>query len=331
MVMKTARRSGPLSTPVIVVAAIVILAIIYLLVQNPSVEQISSNKTVTLAVNSSFNFDLPSNSSIASIFLASASNSSALLYLSKVPVLEKEVLIVPLNKGSTVNISVYGSPNADLQVSFVSGSSKGAVISLYSIPKNLNIRPATLQFLNSTSFGKTVSTTTISSNQSTAPTTTANGASTTVAATTTVVAVNASAKALQEANNSATGTLIVNYNKLYTKAATQCTPSAYNSTYITKHGSSPKGPNTYANSTQVVPTSIFATVKTISPTLYNVTYTARISIGNLNSLQLQINSTTQFVSSYTFEGVFQDQTYNTALQQYQALNQSTNPCSPYVP
>jgi hypothetical protein len=85
----TARRCGPLSTPLMVVGLIIVLAIAYLLLQGSSVQQISSNKTITLAVNSSFNFDLPSNSNASSVFLASSSSSTALLYLSRLPVLEK--------------------------------------------------------------------------------------------------------------------------------------------------------------------------------------------------------------------------------------------------
>jgi hypothetical protein len=238
---------------------------------------------------------------------------------------------VPLTKGQVVNISVYGSPNADLQISLVSGTSGSAVISLQQIPKSLNIRPQTLQFLNSTSFGRTVqaSTTTVSANvvQST-QTTTVTGSS---SATTTVKAANASLTALEDANSTVDGTLMVNFNKLYSKAAAQCTPSEYDSLYASEQNSVPKGPNSFANVTQAVPKSIFAKVKAVSATIYNITYVATISIGNLNALQLQINTTTQLVKSSSFEGIFQDQSYTSVLSQYQGFNESSNPCAVYVP
>ena len=334
MAFQNSRRPNPMLLPGAVVAIVAILLIAgYFLYQGPGPQQISSNKTITMPINSSFNFYLPSNKTAASLYLVSSSNSSALLYLSRTPVLEKNVMIIPLIKGGIVNISIYGSPYADMQISMVSGSYKSAVISLFDIPKNLDIRPATLQFLNASSSGSGLpSTTTTVSGVSTAPTTTAGLTSS--ASTTTVPAKNPTQQALIYSNESVEGTLIVNYNHLYSLAASKCTPSAYNNTYVLKHSTLPTGPNTYANATQVVPTSIFAQVKQISPTLYNITYVAEIknaSIGNLDALQLQINTTTQFVRTYTFEGIFEGLTYSSALQQYQALNASTNPCSPYVP
>lgn len=324
MALKAIRH--PLLNSRTALGVVIVIIIIYLLLQSTAAPTIKSNRTVTLPVNSSFNFNLPDNSTVSSIYLASSSNSSATLYISKVPVLERDLFQVTLQKGATVNISAYGGTNADLQIQFLSGGAKSAIISLSYIPKNLNIQPSTLHALNSTPFGKQT-TTTIS------PTTTAGGtkqsSSTTV--TTTVKAQNMTQQALIDANSSSEGVLVVNYNHLYTTAAAQCTPSAYNSTYRTKHSHSPSGASSFANVTVAVPTSIYATVKPQSSTLYNITYTAVIPIGNLPALKMQINTTTQFVISYGFVGIFQGETYNTALSQYQALNQSTNPCSPYVP
>lgn len=328
------RKPGPAITlPKIVIGLVVILVIAYLLFNGSGAQLISSNKTVTLALNSSINFYLPDNNTVASLFLAQSSNSSILLYLSKTPVLEKNILMLPMQKGNVANLSVYGSQYADLQVSMVSSTPTGAIISLSTIPKNLNIRPAILQLLNSTSFGKTITaTTTIPTNsQSTTIIPSGGLSTTTIAATTTVPpSVNATALALLDANKSIYGVLMTNYNKLYIKAATTCTPTLYNSSFRISQGYAPTGPNSFANATLAVPSSITASVKKVPGGLYNVTYTAVIPIGNLPALLLQINTTTQFVSSYSFLGVFQGTNYGTALQQYQALN-SSSACSPYIP
>ncbi len=327
MALHPIRHSSPLNLQTGIVAILIVIVIAYFLFSGSSVQKISSNKTVSLLVNSSFNFNLPDNTTPASIFLASSSNNSATIYLSTLPVLEKNLYQITLQRGSSINVSVYNSPNADLQIGFVAGGLKSGSISLIYIPSNLNVKPAALQALNSTSFGKGGATTTIS--QST-QTTTIKG-TTTTAPTTTVKSQNVTQQALIDANNSIEGTLIVNYNRLYTTAAAKCTPSAYNTTYITKHSHAPSGPNSFANVTLAVPTSLYETATKAAGNVYNVTYTAVIPIGNLPALKMQINTTTQFVGTYSFVGIFQGETYDTALSQYQGLNQSTNPCSPYVP
>ena len=328
------RKPGPAITlPKIVIGLAVILVIVYLLFQGSGAQLISSNKTVNLALNSSINFYLPDNNTVASLFLAQSSNSSILLYLSKTPVLEKNILLLPMQKGTVANLSVYGSQYADMQVSMVSGASTGAVISISTIPKNLNIRPAILQLLNSTSFGKAITaTTTIPTNSQSTTTTPSPGSSATTIASTTIVppSVNGTTLALLDANKSIYGALMFNYNKLYIKAATTCTPSLYNSSFRISQGHAPAGPNSFANATLAVPSSITASAKKVPGGLYNVTYTATIPIGNLPAMLLQINTTTQFVSSYSFIGIFQGDNYGTALQQYQALN-SSSACSPYIP
>lgn len=323
MAFKTSSHSGILTTTNIAIAVVILIIIAYVILQSSNAQLISSNKTLTLNTNSSFNFDLPDNSSVASIFLASSSNSSITLYMSMVPVLEKKIMVIYVQKGALVNVSVYGSPYADLQVGFTSGGYKAAQITLAYIPKNLDVRPSALQLLNSTS-----------ASQSTTTTISVNTQTTTVqqqTSATTTVFVNKTLQALSEANSSTEGTLMVNYNTLYTKADTQCTPTVYNTTYIEKHSYAPTGPNTYANVTVAVPTSIFATITPISSTIYNITYTAVIPIGNLPAMTMQINSTSKAVISYGFVGIFEGDSFTTALQQYQALNASTNPCSPYVP
>ncbi len=283
MAFKHVKKSNPLLMPALALIVIIALVAAYIAVQTPTAEQITSNKTITLSLNSSYNFMLPGNSTIASIFLASSSNAGAVLYLSKVPVLEKDIVIVPLSKGTPVNISVYGLQYADLQVYLVSSNSKNATISLAAIPKNLDINPETFQFLEATSFGSNQAKTSGITPNYTSITTTLQ-ASTTSTTVTSVPSANAVQQAISYANSSVEGTLIVNYNHLYERAASQCVPPAYNNTYVPKHASVPKGQNTFYNVTPAIPTSIFVRATQISPTLYNMTYTAVISIGNLPAL-----------------------------------------------
>ncbi|MDE1768663.1 MAG: hypothetical protein KGH67_01795 [Candidatus Micrarchaeota archaeon] len=309
-----------------VAIAVVVIVIAFLLLQPSGVATINSNNTVTINLNSTYNFKLPDNNSVASLYLASSSGSGATLYLSKLPVLENNIFVVPLQKGTVVNVSVYGGSAADLQISLISSAATGAIVSLYYIPHNLNLHPASLQMLGSSSVGQTTAPTTTVPSLTTSPQQT-----TTIQATTTVPKLNASGTALADANSSIYGVLANNYKTLYLKEASQCTPSTYNSTYITKHQTSPKGPNTFQNVSIATPTSIVSSIKQLSATLYNITYVAVIGIGNTPSLVIEINSTTKFVKTYTFEGIFQGMTYSDALTQYQAFNQSSNPCELYVP
>ncbi len=325
MAFKTARHyRHHLSNPKVVFAVLVIIVLLFIFISLPNIPTISSNKDVQFSTNSSFNFRLPGNSSIVSVFLASSSNSSSTVYISKIPVLERHIQVARLQKGTPVNVSLYGSGYADLQMLMKSGTANNATISLSYIPNNLRISPTVLQYLNSTSFGKT----TITIPTTVYTTSTQTSTSTVV---TTAPVTNQTLQALIYANQSEEGALMVNYDKLYRRAASQCTPSQYNNTYAQKHGTVPKGPSTFANVTMASPKAIFSSVpQKVTGDVYLVTYTAQIPIGNLGAMQLQINALTRAVTSYTFLGIFQGFTFSTALQNYQAMNLSTNPCMPYI-
>lgn len=307
----------------VVAAAIIAIAVIAFFVLNGT-PVLSSNATISLNKNASYDFLVSGSSNLSSIFLASSSDSGATFYAGVSPVLSNPIKVITLSTGQMANISTGSSAYSSLQITLISSNPSSVKLMLTYIPKNLYIRQTPgVSLLGGP---PTTQATTVPATTTTMPAaTTANGKTT---ATTTISASSGTADAVQIANQTSDGQLMVQWNTLYAKEAATCTESNYNTDFAKVYNQVPSGPMTFANSSRYVPHGISASAVQAAPGIYNVTYTALISAGNMKVLVLKLNVTGQFVITSAFSGLFKS--YSDALTLYQDANISSDPCSAYV-
>ncbi len=309
----------------VLVVAIVIIAIavagFFLLSGIPT---LSANSTVSLNLNSSYDFRLAGDNNVSAVFLAKSSNSSATVYVGVSPVLSNPIKVVSLSRGQIVNVSTGTSAYSNLQLTLLSSSPQSSRLVLSYIPKDLYIKlspgitllggNASMQQTTVKATTTIAATTTVAQSKTTAPTTTA--------------ASNPLVQAVQVANTTSDGQLMVQWNALYVREASTCTQNAYNTAFAKTYNQVPSGPQTFANTSIYVPHGISAGAALVSPGVYNITYTALITAGNMKILMLELNVSGQYVTSSRFSGLFKS--YSDALQLYQTANVSNAPCSAYV-
>ncbi|MCL4364703.1 MAG: hypothetical protein M1569_00950 [Candidatus Marsarchaeota archaeon] len=314
--------SPGLAKKILVIAAVVIaIAVIAFFALNGT-PVLSSNATISLNKNTSYDFLVSGDSNLSSIFLASSSSSGATFYAGVSPVLSNPIKVITLSPGQMANISTESFTYSNLQITLISSNPSSARLMLTYIPKNLYIRQSSgVSLLGGPA--------TVQTTKATATTTTLPAATTVnVKATTTISASSGTAVAVQVANQTGDGQLMVQWNTLYTKEASTCTESNYNSTFAKAYNQVPTGPMTFANSSRYVPHGISASAVQVAPDIYNVTYTALISAGNMKVLVLKLNVTGQFAITSAFSGLFKS--YSDSLTLYQDANISGDPCSAYV-
>ncbi|MDE1846240.1 MAG: hypothetical protein KGH53_03100 [Candidatus Micrarchaeota archaeon] len=303
-----------------VVAALIVIAVAYFgFSGSSSVSHISAAQSFTIPLNGTVYFTLLNGTSVSSIFLQGSSNSSALFYVSGTPILVKPIVVASILKGTAQNISTTLGTSANLNVLLVSSTAGQATITLTPLPATLGIKvsPSVAVITPSVVLqGGTFSTPTTTTVTTSIPTTTVAGsattATTTVAttATTTVASTIPTAQVMAYANATVLGNLIKNFKALYISGQS-CTSSLYNSTYRTKLGSAPSGPNVYSSIVTVTPTDATFSISQVGTTLYNVTYSlvapSASAAGAAVVLEINNNNgaliTTNFVSTGPWRGL----------------------------
>jgi len=308
--------------PVIAAAAIIAIVIIGVAAAVAGmVPTVSSSATITLQKGHASTFYLPDTGSASSVYLSSATGSGAVLYVGHDPVLSSPITVAVLSSGQSVNVSTTKASYANLQIRLVSSTAGAATITLTYVPSSLGI---------ATSYGLSTLNGSVPQ-QSTLATSTVQTTSTAATTqTTTVRATNLTQAALELANATSYGVLINQYKVLYERDAAACTRAQYDIAYSQAFGSVPSGPNTFANVSMAVPTTIRSSITKVSGDLYNITYSSVSGIGVSPALAIRFNSTGQYVVTSKFVGIFVGQTYATAMSCYQSLNVS-NTCLTYLP
>lgn len=273
---------------------------------------------------------------VSVLYLQKVQNSSSVFYVSSVPILSGPISAVQIAAGSGINVSTEGSATANLNIALLASNSSGARVKLTPITSSLSIRVSssvTLLSLPSFGFG--------TSNKSSGFTVTSTAATTSavttsVAATTTIANTTAAKEqqALSLANTTGPGSLMVKYKVLY-QAVSGCTPSLYNSTYLSQIHVPPGGPSAYANVTPITPTNITTHVaQTANPDNFLVTYSTAtptpLPVGSV-ALSMGINVSSSAIVNVTFKGIFQGLNYTKVNNGYAIQAAVGNACGALIP
>lgn len=314
----------------IVIAAIaVVIAIGLVLGFSESAPTITTSTTVTLLKNASYDFLIPSYSNVSSVYLAQASNSSAIIYIGKSPLLLNSIALINLSSGIGASLSLSGSGSADLGIALVSSNPKSATITLTYIPKDFGVGQSpniktfsagALGAFGGSSAGSPAATTTIQNPPATK--------AATISATTTVQNANPSAQALADANKTDIGQLAVGFNKVFQKENVLCTQSIYNNEFAATFGSAPSGPTTFKNASLVTPQGIISSESEVGTGIYNITYSESVASGNRQFAIVEYSLTGQNIVSSAFKGDF-GLNYNAVFSNYTTLNTTSDPCAAY--
>ena len=301
---------------VVITAVIIILVVIaaYAILSSGSgTRQIGQNYTFVLQKGSAQNLML-NNGKQFSVYLNYSTPSMANLYLSSIPIFQGQTTTMSIKKGQTANISISRSQYADIEIKLISSNNTGAVLSVVQIPADIKI-----------STGVSGAATTAAT---TATTTTGSTSTSTTQPTTTV---NTGALAISAFNKTSVGTLMSNYAALYS-ATQSCTPSLYNSTFISTQHSAPSGQNTYYNTSKVTPYEIISSAVEVSPGTYNITYTTvSKTLGSKAALNAQFTYPSNVTVTYAFTGLFSGLTYSQVESNYNSQDSIGNSCAALIP
>ena len=313
---------------IVIMAIAVVIAIGLVLGLSASAPTITTSTTVTLLKNASYDFLIPSYSNVSSVYLSQSSNSSAIIYVGKSPLLLNSISMINLSSGIGASISLSGSGSADLGIALVSSNPKSATLTLTYIPKDFGVGQSSniktlsagaLGAYGGPSAGSQAATTTIQNITTKA---------TTIPATTTVQNANPSAQALADVNKTDIGQLAVGFNKVFQKESALCTQSIYNNEFAATFGSAPSGPTTFRNTSLVTPQGIISSESEVGTGIYNITYSESVASGDRLFAIVEYSLTGQNIVSSEFKGDF-GLNYNAVLSNYTTLNTTSDPCAAY--
>lgn len=316
-----------------VIAIVAIIAVLFLAGSNGAT-QVSSSKNLTLGAQQSAYFTLPDTPSTYALYVQSSSAGSAVLYVSTLPVLSGRIAAFQISKGQMVNLSLGGSPVANLQVRLIAANSTESSIELSFIPRILNLKQSSgVSYINPSQGSNFTPTTTASGGNGSGKSTTV--ATTTAGSSTTTIPATTSAKALALANATTYGTLINNYKALYQKDKA-CVITAYDSEFNQYEGFAPYGPFSYGNVTPTVITNITAKASQLSAfggNAWNVTYTSYSpALGATPILTININAASGTLINASFVGpFFGGFSYSKVNSTYVFQNSVIGTCGAYLP
>ena len=329
------RRKGLQLGPIHVIAAIVILLILYYVGSSVffgnSTYSITGEQAVTVQINKSIFFTLANSSRVVVAFLANSTNSGATLYITDYPALSAPISALSMTSGSSFNVSSNAGKIADMHITLASSSPTQATFLLTPLLIGLGIRPSGgITVINPASLASgrlAIITTTV-----TTAVTTAGSSTTTVGSTTTINNVTVAQIAMPLVNATPLGSLMSKYKAIYIRDRA-CTPGLYNQTYISQFGTVPPAPNSFVNISQVTPTDLTFSVVRINPNTYNVTYSTVSSSQDTNgpALVLEYSTLSSSVVAQKFEGLYQGRNYTVLNQTYNFYNSINNNCGVFIP
>lgn len=318
---------------IIVVVVLIAAAAWFLFAGGAPVSQLSSPLNLVLQQNQSAYFRVGNSTAISVVSLRSPGNSSAVFYISDLPILNGPMSVVTILSGGGVNLSTSGSSYANINIALLSSNSTGARIKLTPLASSLSIRTSRgVSLVQPPSFfsqgpGVVVNVTI---------TTTAATSSTTVGSTSTILNTTSGriAAAYSIANASAPGALMLKLKALY-EADVHCNASTYNTTYLAQKSRLPTGPFTFVNVTPFVPTDITASAVQAVANNYLVTYStvAPSSLSSGPALLIGVNissATSSHILNVTFRGIFQGDNYTMVNSAYAVQSRIGNACAAYI-
>jgi hypothetical protein len=291
---------------------------------------ISTNSTISLARNASYNFHLAGDENVSSVQVVSTSATNSTVYLGRSPLLINNVVVLHLMQGQSENISLSGSSNADLNVRLASSTPQSATLILTYVPASLGIRVSSGVVLLSAIGSSTqppVTTTVNSGSTGQQSTSTVAQASTTVVATTTTAPqANQTAQAIMDVNTTTTGKIISGFSKIFAEQTLGCTKTIYDTEFANMYGMIPTGSMTFANTSPEVPEGILTNAVSVGNSVYNITYTEVVPVGNRPFAKLQYDMNGDYLISTTFDGDFGN-TYSAVYENYTNFNKTTDQCA----
>ncbi len=315
-----------------VVIVLIVAAAAYALTMAPQTYSVKSNGTLSVAPNSSVYLALSDGRKL-SLFVSQASNSSAIVYLSPVPVLGSQVMEFVMYPRSIVNVSTTYSTKADLQLRMLSTSPGAATIEVTSIPSSFEVKVSSDVFFVNSSVRQSITSARNSSviASTTVATTTTTTTSNAQTSSTTTVQGTSTQQVMSKMNSTSIGLLMLDYSALYFKDRA-CTASAYNSTYLQQKNTVPKYGDTYYNVTKTVPTGISSTVAQVSGGNYSVTYSlnapsAQFSGAVVNAV---INLSTTALNSVVYEGEWTGLNFSVVTASYNYQSRISGNCGAYI-
>lgn len=306
-----------------------------------SVIGVSSPTTVTLRSGSSALLSINGTEYAAYLVSGSTATGSAVVSITKLPAFVNPNLYITLSgANSSTNIETQGK-YANLQLKLVQVNATVAQVLFTPIPQSLGIAPSygSVTYVSALIGGNvtagstttpttTTTTTTVSTTTSTTSSTTSSTSSSTSSSTTTVSGNGAGQLAAQALlKKDVYYALMVNYTKLYDNTSS-CTVSMYNADYLKKHGTSPSGPNDYANASAVVPYSMTLNITSQSSTQYTAKYitASHTAVTTGVALAVIMDISSNVILSNTFSGALQGSTLATLSSGYNDSVSIGNAC-----
>ena len=330
-IIKKKRHTGRY---IIAFAAIIVLAAIaFELAQAMSIYSVTSNRTLSVATNRSVYLSL-GNGKELSLFVLQSSSSSAVVYLTPVPVLGSQIMEFVTYPASLVNVSSTYSGNADLQFKLLSSTPASATFEITKIPSSFDVKVSgDVFFVNATvrksitsaRNSSVVASTTVASTTST--TTTGSSSSSTTTATGMPVQ-----QIMSAVNKTNIGILMGNYSTLYARDKA-CTASDYNTTFQQQKHSTPSAGSAYYNVTATVPTSISTNITRISGGNFSIVYVAHAPSAQFSGsiVNVALNLSASNVKSVGYIGNWAGLNYTAILAEFNYENGISGNCGAYIP
>ncbi|MCL5106172.1 MAG: hypothetical protein M1331_02125 [Candidatus Marsarchaeota archaeon] len=333
-------KKNPPAPFIIIASAIIILLAVGVgaMAFHPAgkvIPQINSKYATNLS-KSPFLFEL--NNTEYAVYLHSASASSADIYVQKLPNFINNVLSVELHENNSTKINL-GSVYADLEIKLnaVSKNFNSINISMYPLQQYLLIKPDSGSISIVTSYSQPSSTTAPSQNSTTSsqpPTTSTSTTTTTSPSSTTTTSSSSSSAneslALNLIKANSYYVLMQNYSAMYANAASNCTSSLYNSSYLAKYGSNPPA-GSYLNAKSNSPSQI-SMGESAKGAIVSFSYKSVSSVPAIAGtvLVLSVDVSSSAISNSTFSGIFSGSNYQTMLSNYHTIAGVGNACGIYV-
>jgi len=290
-----------------VLVAVLIALIAYSELSNTPATSISSLQ-LYFKPNTTFSLDGVNYIAYAHSF---SGNGTAVIYLERQPVMLNPVLAINVSDTSGTFISPVLGHTATMEMKLISATNRSVRISVSYINPGLSI-PVSSASIHVLQHVALPAPTTHTSN-STATTNTSSSPSPsnkTSTNTTTVSNVNMTQeKIMAIAKNYSLFTTLQDYAAAYSNLS-KCTPALYNSTYDSKVGSYPSGPNSYYNVSNISPYSMSHIIKYVNPSTYSLVFntTSYSSATTGTAAIIYVDTVNSSISGYKLEGAYAGQT-----------------------
>jgi hypothetical protein len=319
---------------VIIIAILVIALAAYFATSylQTGANYISGKTELNMHVGQILLYKLPYVNGIFAMYLKNSTNNSALIYITKLPILVYPVISLDLGIGGSANISSSQTGVSDVHIYLISSNTEGASVEITPIDTSLGIKESgNIVILEPASFQEKML-----YNGPSVPIVSTTSTTTSTSITTTSInqsSIIPLAQIMSFINTTTPGILMNNFNMLYYKDRA-CNASVYNATFQTLEGMKAVGPLSFYNVSPSVPRSIEINVSKISNNLYLVTYIgitpSKIYTGPLMEAKIAI-SPSPLIENITFDGPFKYMNLTNVESIYRFQSSINNFCGAYMP